>query len=102
MRRVYYAFFLRQLTHPIFVHAALLLVSIFALSRVVSIPNILSNLMEVKVGEVVHFFLGALLNTKSATIIWLAVIMLTLVSLLWRIFRDRRFINLEESRAEWV
>ena len=50
MRRVYYIFALRLILHPIFFHALLLGLSIFALSRVVSIPNVLVNLMDIKVG----------------------------------------------------
>ncbi len=101
MRRVYYAFFLRQVTHPVFLHAALLLISLFALSRVVSVPDVLANLMQVKVGEVLQFFLGALLNTGTLTIVWLAIIIVTVASLIWRLFRDRRFVHIA-NRAEWV
>ncbi|MEX2340697.1 MAG: hypothetical protein WD605_00035 [Candidatus Paceibacterota bacterium] len=91
MRRVYYIFALKVATHPIFTHSLLLGISIFALSRVVSIPNVLLNLMEVKVGETAHFFFSALLNTQSATIVWLAIITLTTLSLLWRLLGGHSF-----------
>lgn len=100
MRRVYYTFVLRFILHPIFFHALLLGLSIFALSRVVSIPNVLLNLMDVKVGEIAQFFIGALLNTQAATILWLIVITLTSLSLLWRLTRGHNFdLN---RKTEWA
>ena len=100
MRRVYYIFALRLILHPIFFHALLLGLSIFALSRVVSIPNVLSNLMNVKVGEVVEFFIGALLNTQAITIVWLTIITLISLSLLWRLTRGHNFDF--NRKTEWA
>lgn len=100
MRRVYYVFALRLALHPIFFHSLLLGLSIFALSRVVSIPNVLLNLMNVKVGEIAQFFIGALLNTQAVTIIWLAIITLTSCSLLWRLVRGHNFSL--ERKTEWA
>ncbi len=102
MRRVYYAFFLRGVTHPLSVHAAVILVGIFALSRAVSIPNIWANLMQVKVGEMADFFLGALSNTQFVVILWLAVVALAFLSLTLRLFKDRRLDMVMEREAEWA
>lgn len=100
MRRVYYAFALRLALHPIFFHALLLGLSIFALSRVVSIPNVLRNLMNVKVGESAQFFIDAFLSTDAVTIIWIAIITLTSLSLLWRLTRGHNF-NFNR-KTEWA
>ena len=100
MRRVYFVFAIRLIFHPIFFHALLLGLSIFALSRVVSIPNVLVNLMDVKVGEVAQFFIGALLNTQAATIVWLIIITLTSLSLLWRLTRGHNFDF--NRKTEWA
>ena len=78
MRRVYYAFLLRQATHPISVHLAVLALSVFALSQIISIPSVLSNLLKVEVGRVAGYLLEALLQTQTATIVLLAVIMVTI------------------------
>ena len=100
MRRVYYAFALRLALHPIFFHALLLGLSIFALSRVVSIPNILVNLMDVKVGELAQFFVGAFLYTETITIVWLTIILLTFSSLLWRMVKGHTFDF--NRKTEWA
>lgn len=100
MRRVYYIFALKLVTHPVFSHSLLLGVSIFALSRVVSIPNILLNLMDVKVGELAEFFIGALLSTEVVTIVWLTIITLTFCSLLWRILKGHTFDF--DRKTEWA
>lgn len=100
MRRVYYAFLLRQLSHPLFLHAVLLSVSLFAFTRIVSVPDVLANLMEVRVGEVAHFFLGALFNTEADTILWLLAIALISGSLLRRLLKDQRFEL--PAEAEWA
>lgn len=103
MRRVYYVFALKIVTHPIFFHSFLLGLSIFALSRLVSIPNVLLNLMNVKVGEVAQFFLGALLNTQAVTILWLAIITLTSCSLLWRLIRGHNGHSFNfDRKTEWA
>ena len=100
MRRVYFVFALRLALHPIFFHMLLLGLSFFALSRVVSIPDVLLNLMDVKVGEVAQFFIGALLKTQAITIDWLVIITLTSCSLLWRLTRGHNF---DFSRkTEWA
>lgn len=88
MRRVYYAFFLRLGTHPLAVHGAGLALCLFALSRVVSIPDVLANLMEVKVGEVAHYLIGALINTQLITVVLLSLIVLNFGSLLWRLIKN--------------
>ena len=100
MRRVYYTFALRLALHPIFFHALLLGLSIFALSRVVSIPNILMNLMDVKVGELAQFFIGAFLYTEAITIVWVAIITFTSLSLLWRLTRGHNFDF--NRKTEWA
>lgn len=102
MRRVYYAFFLRFLSHPIITHGAIAGVSFLALANVVSIPSIFSNMLEVRVGDVMHFFVSALLNTQSVTIVLLAIISLTLLSLVRRLFKDRRFDMHMSGGAEMV
>lgn len=102
MRRVYYAFLLRLLSHAVVVHTAVITLSIFALSQVVSIPNIWANLMQVKVGEMVNFFIGALANTQLVVIVWLSLIALTIASLIVRLFRSNRFHVEMDREAEWV
>lgn len=85
MRRVYYAFFLRVGTHPLTLHLAVFALGIVALAQVVSIPNILANLMDVKVSEVAGYLFSALLNTEFITVAILSLIVLNLSWFLWRL-----------------
>lgn len=102
MRRIYYAFLLRAILHPLSVHSAVIMAGMFALSRTVSIPDVWANLMQVKVGEMIAFFVGALLNTQAVVIMWLAVIMAAFLSLTIGLLRDQRFKSTLDREAEWV
>lgn len=102
MRRVYYAFVLRTLWHPLSVHLAVISIGVFALSRAVSIPDVWANLMQVKVGEMVDFFVGAFLNTQFAVILWLVVIVAASTSLIVGLLRDQRLKHVLSREAEWA
>lgn len=95
MRRVYYAFFLRQATHPFAVHGAIIALCLLALARAVSIPNVWANMMEVKVGELVGFWTGALIGTEIWTILLLAATSIASVSLIWRLLSGRGRFDLD-------
>ncbi|OGG41542.1 hypothetical protein A2837_03515 [Candidatus Kaiserbacteria bacterium RIFCSPHIGHO2_01_FULL_46_22] len=84
MRRVYYIYTLRRLKHPLFVHSAVVAVCFVALSRVVSIPDVFSNMLEVRVGELASFWIGAFANTGMLPLVLIGVIMFTALSLPWR------------------
>jgi len=84
MRRVYYVYALRRIKHPLSVHGAVVAVCFFALSRVVSIPDVFSNMLEVKVGELASFWIGAFTNTGLLPLILVGVMTLTALSLPWR------------------
>ncbi len=102
MRRVYYAFLLRLLSHAVVAHAAVITLSFFTLSQMVSIPNVWANLMQVKVGEIVSFFLGALAGTQFVVILCLSLITVTIISLVARLFKSNRFQVEMDGEAEWV
>ena len=85
MRRVYYIYTLRHLKHPLSVHSAVVAVCLLVLSRVVSIPDVFANMLEVRVGELANFWINAFLNTRTMTLVLVGVIMLMALSLPWRI-----------------
>jgi len=88
MRRVYYAYALRQLKHPVVSHSAVFVVALFMFTKVVSVPDVWRNMMEIKVGEVFGFLTSALLNTDSLTWFLLALMSFTLVSMFWKTLRE--------------
>ena len=84
MRRVYYIFTLRAVKHPLFSHGVVMGASFFLLSQAVSIPNIWVNMLEVKVGDLAQFWIGAFLNTGALTLVLLTLLLVAALSLPWR------------------
>lgn len=85
MRRIYYAYTLRMLKHPGFVHTAIMMVGFVGLAQVVSIPNVWANMLQVRVGDLAQFWIGAFLNTGVPTLVLMGVIVLAALSLPWRL-----------------
>lgn len=85
MRRVYYIYTLRLLKHPVTVHVAVVLAGLFLLSRIVSLPNVWANMLSVRVGDLAHFWINAFSTTESVTLIVVAVIVMAVLSLPWRL-----------------
>ena len=71
MRRVYYAFALKLVSHPLVAHGVLLVASVFFLTYFVSFPNIFANMLEVKVGELHTYFIESMLHTEIWTVVLL-------------------------------
>lgn len=88
MRRVYYAFLIDKLKHPVVSHSIVLAVSFFLFTRVVSVPSVWKNLMEIKVGEVLSYLTQALIHTDVFTWSLLVLMSVTLVSMFWKTARD--------------
>ena len=102
MRRVYYAFCLRILSHPVSVHSVIIVMSFVVLSQAISIPSIWSNLMAIKVGEVDGYLFNALSSTQFAVQILLSIMAAATISLTINLLRGRRFEMVREREAEWV
>lgn len=102
MRRVYYAFCLRLVSHPVSVHSGILMASFLVLSQAISIPSIWANIMEIKVGEVAGYLFKALVSTQFAVQILLSIMAAAVISLIFNLLRGRRFEVVREREAEWV
>ncbi len=89
MRRVYYAFVLRQIKHPFVSHSVVLVLSFFMFTKVVSVPDVWRNMMEIKVGEVLGYLTRALIHTDSLTWFLLALMSITLISMFWKTLREQ-------------
>lgn len=88
MRRVYYTFVINKLKHPVVSHSIVLAVSFFMFTKVVSVPSVWKNLMEIKVGETFSYLTQALIHTDVLTWSLLLLMLITLVSMLWKTARD--------------
>lgn len=89
MRRVYYAYSLRLLKHPVVTHGAILAVSYALLTQVVSVPDVWRNLMQVEVGMVASYLLSALMNSEVTTWVILGLMSATVTSMVWKTFKER-------------
>ncbi len=85
MRRVYYAFALRMATHPLLIHVALLVLSVFALSRLTHVSAIVNNIMSVKVGDLGAYLLSTFMHAEFLTLFCTGVVFFTLLSLPFRV-----------------
>lgn len=90
MRRVYYIFALRLLKHPLTTHSFLAFLCLMALSRVVSIPDVWRNMLDVKVGELAQFWISAFFNADGIAMMLTILIVFALASLPWRWWRAYR------------
>lgn len=88
MSRVYYAFVLRRMKHPVVSHSVVLVLSLFMFTRVVSVPDVWRNMMEIKVGEVLGYLTRALVNTDFMTWSLLVLMSITLISMFWKTIRE--------------
>lgn len=69
MRRVYYSFAIACLTHPLTVRVVLASVLLYVMSNFVSYQAVLSNMLNVRVGDLDTFFYSALVNTEAWTLL---------------------------------
>lgn len=99
MRRVYYAFLIRTVLHPAVVHGALVVASVLVLTYFVSFPNVIANLLQVKVGEVHRYLLEALMYTESWTVVLLGFALMNVAVL---IVRTREPFALERHEMAYV
>lgn len=81
MRRVYYAYAIRLTLHPVMIHSAVFAACIAMLTHFVSFPNVIANLLEVKLGEVHTYLFRSALSTEIWTLLLFTVATLVLVSL---------------------
>lgn len=81
MRRVYYAYALKMATHPIAFHIVLLILSAYALVSLVSVSNILRNMLSTRLEDLATYIMHAFMHANVPTLISVSVILLTLISL---------------------
>lgn len=81
MRRIYYAFLLRQATHPIFGYGVLLLALVWWLKELVFFARIWESFTTTPVGEVGNFFASLVLAADPLTLVVSAAFLL--IGTLW-------------------
>ena len=81
MRRVYITFGIRLATHVTTLHLVVMAASVYALGYFVHVAAVFRNVSSVPMGEFLSYIGHSLLHTDVMTMLVLAVITLTLVSL---------------------
>jgi len=81
MRRVYYAYTLRIVLHPLVIHAALFAVAIYGLSVVLHVASIIKNLRAIPVGNLDTYIYNAFMNAEFFTFVFIGIGIMTLLSL---------------------
>jgi len=86
MRRVYYAFARRIVTHPITVQSGLFVLALMVFARTVHVRSIIGNFLSINVGQVPTFLVNAVFqHGEVLTLIAIGVMIFTLFSLPLRI-----------------
>ena len=85
MRRVYYIYTMRMMTHPLVTHGVLVMGAFIALTHVVSLPHVLANMGHIPLENISQFLLNAFTHTQVWTYILLGVMCFGLISLRWQL-----------------
>ena len=99
MRRIYYAFAIRVITMRGVLQGFLMLTVIIALTRFVSLGNVIHNMMGVQVGQLGMFFYNAVRTTEAWTLLLIGLFVFALLSLRFENKPQTRFSN-EHSFAK--
>jgi len=90
MRRVYYTFGIRVVTHTTTLHVAVLTAAVYALGYFVHVAAVFHNVARVPVGDVAGYLTHAAMNTEGITLLVLGVVILAALSLPMQLPRIHR------------
>lgn len=91
MRRVYYAFAIRLITHKLILSTVFLVLSVYGLSVMVHVASIFENLRRVQVGRLDNYIANAFLHTDVVTLIFLGLVIFSLLSFNYSLLKVPRF-----------
>lgn len=80
MRRVYYAFAVRTVTSPVLLSAALLLAGLYALTIVLHVASIMSNLRTIQVARLDNYVLNSFAHTDYVTLACVGLVFFAMLS----------------------
>ena len=89
MRRVYYTFGIRIVSHPIFTHSVVIGVTGFLLTRLVHVAAVYHNMLNVKVGEFASYAVRVVMQSDLPTLVALGLIIFACLSLRWQLKAPR-------------
>jgi hypothetical protein len=80
MRRVWYSYFLSLLSNTTAFYGFLFGASLVGFWQVASVPNIIQNLLDVKLGAVPQYIIQSLLHGQTVALIALGVMVFSILS----------------------
>lgn len=87
MRRIYYAYTVRLVTHRYTVHMALAAVALYAFAQLVFVASVINNLLAVEVGQLPRYVVGVVRDADVLTLLTFAVLVAVGVSLIRSVLR---------------
>ena len=81
MRGIYYAYMLRLVSLPGVFQGFVMLGVLIALTRFVSLGNVLQNLLQIRVGDVDYFLYNAVRTTEVWTLLLIGLFVLALLTI---------------------
>jgi hypothetical protein len=87
MRRVYYTFAIRLVTHKLVLSTALLALSVYGLSVMVHVASIFENLRRIQVGRLDNYVANAFLHTDILTLLFFGLVVFSLLSFNFSVFK---------------
>ncbi len=97
MRRVYYAFVIRLLTHKAVLSFALLTLSVYGLSVMVHVASIFNNLRHIQVGRLDNYLANAFIHTDVFTLLFFGLVVFSLLSFNYSLLYTQRPLRLQTT-----
>ncbi|MFM2381568.1 MAG: hypothetical protein RLZZ76_335 [Candidatus Parcubacteria bacterium] len=97
MRRVYYAFALRLITHKLVLSTVFLVLSVYGLSVMVHVASIFDNLRRVQVGRLDNYIANAFLHTDVLTLIFFGLVVFSLLSFNFTLLKVPRYGRMQSA-----
>ena len=81
MRRVYYAFALRVVTHPVIMKIGLFVLALLVFAKMVHVSRIVENVLSTPVGQVPQLAFNAVMRGEVLTLMAIGVMVFVALSL---------------------
>ena len=97
MRRVYYAFAIRLITHKLVLSTAFLMLSVYGLSVMVHVASIFDNLRRVQLGRLDNYVANAFLHTDLLTLVFFGLVVFSLLSFNFTLLQVPRYSRMQTA-----
>ena len=85
MRRVYYAYGLRLVQHPVTLQIGLFVLALLVFAKMVHVAKVMQSLLGTSVGNLPQFVFNTLMHGEVLTLIAIGTMTFTILSLGWQV-----------------